>query len=297
MTNKVMLLRVGAERGRDGGFSPIFNDDTFEFIPMIEVLPSIEHRNYNNIQGKNGLYFSEYTGLKNIDKSVHYDPNFNDVFTYGDNTSQKDEFLKLKKGDLLVFHATFIKYRNGKRLWDTKNQYIFGYFVVNESFNFEIINDILYNNYIRNGREYYEILQRDWTEIVEFKDFPKEILENAHFKTYVCSSGSLSAIKLADFVIVSGDRSRSKLLDTPILISDIIKGTYPFQLKEKYAEAWNLYNDKNNPINITKKVPHWIKGSESIKQLINKLGIKDLEGDHLEKNLSIKNLIDRLKNY
>lgn len=53
-----MLLRVGIDKGAGGALSPIFEDGTFEFIPIPKRdILSKETRTYGNTVGKKGLRF------------------------------------------------------------------------------------------------------------------------------------------------------------------------------------------------------------------------------------------------
>ena len=52
---RAMLLRVGIDQGTDGVLAPIFEDGTFEYIPMSEIDPrSSEDRPYENTMGRSG---------------------------------------------------------------------------------------------------------------------------------------------------------------------------------------------------------------------------------------------------
>lgn len=285
MVRKALLVRVGAEKNRDGGYSPLLGEGLFEYIPILEDIETIEVRTFNTIVGKHGAPFSTYMNSKKSDTPVHYDPYFGDIFTFGDGTSQRNTFLKLSKGDLLVFYATFAEFQNNRMIWDTKNVHIYGYFTVydpidgktmNCGFNMKELDDALFDKY---DTKYYDMLIEDWQQIPELEELPDEITENAHFKNYIAFHEDIrwtceDQSYLSNFVVISGDPEQSKLLEKAILIADIIPGTYPFQLKKEYATAWNLFSKKTNaPMNITRKVPYWIRGDTQVNNLMELLGI------------------------
>lgn len=58
---KAMLLRVGIDKGAGGALGPIFEDGSFEYVPIPEDDPeSIEDRTYKNTIGRAGKPLSTY---------------------------------------------------------------------------------------------------------------------------------------------------------------------------------------------------------------------------------------------
>jgi hypothetical protein len=83
---KAMLLRVGIDKGCGGALAPIFEDGSFEFIPIPESDPdSTESKTYMNTEGRTGHPLAYYLPVKIKDDSMHVDPEF-ETFTYGDPT-------------------------------------------------------------------------------------------------------------------------------------------------------------------------------------------------------------------
>jgi hypothetical protein len=181
---KAMILRVGIDKGCGGILAPIFEDGTFEYIPIPEEDPdSTETRTYDNTYGRYGNQFSLYVPNKIKNKALHFDPEF-ETFTYGDSTSKRKFLLKLDKNDLLIFYAGLTPYKNDEY---PDGLYIIGYFKVKEVIDFNELSEeetLKYCNLFSN---------------------------NAHIKR---------KIGYKDLIIISGYADHSKLLRTPILISE-----------------------------------------------------------------------------
>lgn len=180
---KVMLLRIGIDKGTDGTLAPLFDDGSFEFIPISEYDEnSKERRTYRNTIGRKGKPLSTYVPKSIWDYTLHFDPEF-DTFTYGDPTSKRNYLLKLEKGDLLVFYAGLTPYKN--RVYKTA-LYITGYFLVDKVIDFN-----------KCSKKEIEV-------------FSKICSNNAHIKRHE---------DINDLVIIIGNQQHSRLLDKAILIS------------------------------------------------------------------------------
>jgi hypothetical protein len=125
---KVAMVRIGIDTGSGGMHGPLFQDGTFEYIPIPDNLGQDE-RTYGNTIGKHGKRLADYfpkTRKANIaDQSIHYDPEFV-TFTYGDPTSPKAGLRHLQRGDYLVFYC-------GLKGWDCSADpalYLMGYFEI-----------------------------------------------------------------------------------------------------------------------------------------------------------------------
>jgi len=106
----VVLLRVGIDTGSGGIHGPLFEDGSFEFIPIPDG-PATSAPNtptYANTKGRYGRAFIDYfprpmrARMANV--PLHVDPEF-ETFTYGDPTPPKRGLARLQHGDLLVFYA------------------------------------------------------------------------------------------------------------------------------------------------------------------------------------------------
>lgn len=189
---KAMLLRIGIDSTAGGALGPIFEDGSFEYIPIPEGWESEERKTYRDIIGRKGKPLSEFLPNAIADCVVHYDPEF-ETCTYGDPTSPKrSRLLKLEKKDLLVFYAGLDPYKNAKY---EKGLYIIGYFLVDAVIDFNKSTDIEIENY-------YHVYKNA-----------------AHLKRNK---------DVSDLVMIVGDKNQSKLLDKAIKISQLrnnIKGS------------------------------------------------------------------------
>jgi hypothetical protein len=125
---KVAMLRVGIDTGSGGIHGPLFQDGSFDFIPIPDGF-GIDERTYGKAKGlkqRNLIeYFPESRHSAMMSKSIHFDPEF-ETFTYGDPTPPKAGLRRLEKGDMLIFYC-------GLEGWDHRSDpalYLFGYFEV-----------------------------------------------------------------------------------------------------------------------------------------------------------------------
>lgn len=123
-----MLLRVGIDSGSGGIQGPIFEDGSFEYIPIPDMR-GIDTRTYGNTPGRYASvladYFPERRRPKVSHQPIHLDPEF-ETFTYGDPTSPKASLRTLQPGDFLAFYS-------GLEGWDflcPPALYLIGYFEI-----------------------------------------------------------------------------------------------------------------------------------------------------------------------
>jgi hypothetical protein len=132
---EVVLLRVGIDSAFGGIQGPLFQDTSFEFVPIPDRC-GVNSKTYANTpatkeKGKSLIeYFARKPRLqaKRAGMPIHDDPEF-DTFTYGDQTTPKRGLKNLEKDDLLLFYA-------GLEGWGFRSDpalYIIGYFVVEEA--------------------------------------------------------------------------------------------------------------------------------------------------------------------
>lgn len=128
---KVALLRVGIDAGSGGMQGPLFEDGSFDFVPIPDGF-GIDTRTYGNTLGRRGNllldYFPKSRHARMALQSMHYDPEFT-TFTYGDPTSPKAGLRHLKEGDILAFYA-------GLQGWGFNSPpglYLIGFFEVAEA--------------------------------------------------------------------------------------------------------------------------------------------------------------------
>ncbi|WGL60260.1 hypothetical protein QEJ31_01400 [Pigmentibacter sp. JX0631] len=138
--NNAFIIHVGANLKENKGLSPIFKDNTYEYIPSpletsFNTSKHHNHKHYSKMNCQNlnlrGMHMSSF-----VDEGTgHVDPEFY-TFTYGETRTQYISILsKLKKDDLLLFSITLQKYDSKKDnfvLNGDPNNFIFGYFLVND---------------------------------------------------------------------------------------------------------------------------------------------------------------------
>lgn len=248
---KALLLRVGIDNGY-GAVSPIFADNTYEYIPIYyknkKLVEMNEKRTYKDIKckyrddgigiNKNGGYtnLSYYLPSKIHNKVIHLDPEF-ETFTYGEPTFPKRAaLLKLEKGDLLVFYL-------GGKNWEDKTDeelgvYIFGYFSV---------------EFIYEWNNLYEKEQKTLSN--------KKLSNNAHI---------ISSKPRNNLVIVKGSSTKSKRLKYCIKISEPnINGNNP-----RYVSSKKMRKLLGIREHITRAVPLWITDGKYLLNLQRLLLIK-----------------------
>ncbi len=122
------MLRVGIDSGSGGAHGPLFEDGSFEFVPIPDR-SGTDPRTYGNTAGRKGRnlveYLPERLRARMREQPLHPDPEF-DTFTYGDPTSPKAGLRRLEGGDMLVFYSGLQGYdfESGPVL------YLIGYFEV-----------------------------------------------------------------------------------------------------------------------------------------------------------------------
>jgi hypothetical protein len=178
---KALLLRVGIDKGCGGTLAPIFDDGSFEFVPIPESVPAPGAATFNDRIGRKGKRLSAYIPSSIKNAPMHEDPEFL-TCTYGDPTLKRYYLLKLVKGDLLVFYAGLQPFATAKY---NEALYIIGYFDVD------------------NVTEFNKLSEAELTESLQ------RYRHNAHVKR---------RNSLRDLVIVTG-AGNSRLLDKAILIS------------------------------------------------------------------------------
>jgi len=134
---KGILLRVAADTKNPGVLGPIFEDGSFEFIPIAEE-EGIESDEviYSKMKGRHGKMLSDYLPKKCQHWVPHNDPEFI-IPSYGDPTSKKNSLKKLDKGDFLFFNAGLTAHSTTK--YPKRANYIIGYFTVDRVVDFSNI--------------------------------------------------------------------------------------------------------------------------------------------------------------
>lgn len=239
---RVVLLRVGIDSGAGGMQGPLFEDGSFEFVPIPDHFdhPGDNPETYGSTKCRAGRllldYFPEKMWAKYRNVSIHSDPEF-DTFTYGDPTkSAKRGLRNLQKGDLLVFYAGLEPWPQGGE----QQLYIIGHFSV------------------------------AWagmaTELNE-TELKARFHKNFHVKHRTILEDQRNRL-----VLVQGDQS-SRLLKKAVPISTLEKDKSgrPLKVLSKDMQTW--FGDFEGRVGIQRSAPRWVHESHVAKaaEFINSL--------------------------
>lgn len=127
---KIFLVNVGANRSHPFS-SPIFQDGSFEFIPIPEAKPGPHSVRYCDLRSyrdpKNDLL--SFVPPRYHKVPCHNDPEFV-TFTYGDLCQSKPGAFGLKKAephDFLFFLARLVPWRDGRFVQQRAGFYLIGF--------------------------------------------------------------------------------------------------------------------------------------------------------------------------
>jgi len=121
------------DRGAGGALGPIFDDATFEYIPIPEREETFDNRTYVSLIGSHGLPLADFLPSRPAEVHPHVDPDFQSV-TYGDALPRKRRQLsRLEPRDLLVFYCGLAPLP----FEDTPRLFIIGYFEVKNVHNLQ----------------------------------------------------------------------------------------------------------------------------------------------------------------
>jgi hypothetical protein len=222
---KVALVRVGVDTGSGGIHGPLFQDRSFEYIPIPDDGFHIDERTYGNTRGGKGRYLVEYfptkyRRAKMANQSIHVDPEFT-TFTYGDPTPPKAGLRRLEKGDMLVFYCGLVG-------WDFRTEpalYLIGYF--------EIQTAGYASSYTSN----------------ELQNLFGENFHVRHKSVYEDQKDQL--------VLVKGN-SNSRLLNKAILMSDRGQDKVGRPLKVLSIEMQKIFGDFGGKISFQRSPTRWV---------------------------------------
>lgn len=224
---QVVLLRVGIDSASGGMQGPLFEDGSFELVPIPDNFKhSIKNsETYGTTRSPSGRslldYFPAKMQEKCCDQCIHADPEF-DTFTYGDPTKgAKRGLRRLQQGDLLVFYAGLEPWPEG----GAQQLYIVGYFSVAWA---GIATELGEVELSAKFRRNFHVKHRD-----VFED-QKERL-----------------------VLVKGDET-SRLLKKAVLISatGADKSGQPLKILSKQMQA--TFGDFDGRISIQRCAPRWV---------------------------------------
>lgn len=141
---KLFIINIGVNSAEAKKYfikSPVFNDGSFELIPIMESSARAKYSTctYGSLKCFNdkNKYLRNYIPEDYWEEIAHNDPEFA-TFTYGDNYIKPKgaNFLKVTRGDILLFLARLYGYE-GEEFIGNGDQYFIGYLTVQDI----IIND------------------------------------------------------------------------------------------------------------------------------------------------------------
>lgn len=248
----IALLRVGADSGNLGFHSPIFEDETFDFIPINEEYNNkpenkkrriIEKRTFGNTKVRKDNFLIEYFPVNKINKYkhsiIHFDPEF-ETYTYGDPSFTKNGLMKLQKGDYLIFYSSLSAFPRKDN--SEIKLYMIGYFEIEKVISVKDISN-------------YEILLKDFNNNFHVKHYNK-------FKLDVATS------KNKGLKLVKGTRN-SRFLKYAVPISEKIE--YGKDKMKRFVvskEKQKIFGDFNGKICIQRNALRFVK-DENVENTYN----------------------------
>lgn len=216
--NNAFLIRVGANLKDNKGLSPIFKDNSYEYIPSLldnelNISKHHNHRHYSKMKCQNeylsGMHMSSFVN----EGTGHVDPEFY-TYSYGETRNNYiTQLKKLKEGDILIFSTFLQKYTIQK----TK-------FVISGSPNIFIIGYFLISNIRNNIHEFYGPLNDE-------NATPFEKTCNEHF---IYRSQHIRTPENKKLLFIQGDKHSSTMFKNPLKIS------VENNLLKKYIKNWGI---------------------------------------------------------
>jgi len=130
---KVAFVNVGANASHGSLRSPIFEDETFEFVPIPDTILNLLGHNhgvrYEELRASNGVAFREFIPAVYLKQFAHVDPDFQS-FTYGDypNHGRAANLKKLSPRDYLIFFSRLVPWEG--HFSDESGFYLIGFFQI-----------------------------------------------------------------------------------------------------------------------------------------------------------------------
>lgn len=137
MTHRIVaLVNVGVNSSHGGLRSPIFSDQTFEFVPIpdrvLKIAGSDRGILYRDLKSMNGVPFDEFLPSHYLEEFAHVDPDFRGL-TYGDypeHSPRASNLRKLSVGDFLVFFCRLVPWFDRQFVDERAGFYFIGYFEI-----------------------------------------------------------------------------------------------------------------------------------------------------------------------
>jgi hypothetical protein len=205
----LVLVGVAADSENASHCPPIFDDGTFEYIPIPEQHETTETATYASEGYDEHLSYVVYDGEETSafdDVRIHHDPNF-DALTFGDPGKSRSKLLTLEAGDVLGFYSGLTPPGQSR----PKHRYLIGYFVVDRVVDFDSVGENRPADVVERNRS------------------------NAHIKRYLASN---DARHLSNLVIVRG-KTPGGLLDRAIKLSGGRPEARNYYFREEWIDSWN----------------------------------------------------------
>ncbi|KAB8040351.1 hypothetical protein GCL60_00100 [Silvanigrella paludirubra] len=222
--NNALMIRIGANLKENKGLSPIFKDNTYEYIPSplepaFNVSKHHNHKHYSKMNCQNINLKEMHMSSFVEEETGHVDPEFY-TFTYGETRNPYiSQLKKLKDGDILIFSILLQKYNSKKEnfvLSGEPNIYIMGYF---------IINDVKNNIHEFNG----PLSDKD------VEGFEKNCNEHIIYR-----SQHIKTPENKKLLLVQGDKHHSLLFKNPLKIAN------EEDISKKYIKSWGIESISDN---------------------------------------------------
>jgi hypothetical protein len=240
---QLVLLRVGIDSGAGGMQGTLFEDGSFEFVPIPDRFhdEGENSETYGCTKGRSGRvlldYFPEQLRRKYESVSIHADPEF-ETFTYGDPTLTAKRGLRhLQTGDLLVFYAGLEPWPRG----GDRSLYIVGYFEVSwAGMASQLGNSELKSMFYKNFHvKHVDALEDQRERLVLVKGHPNSKLLQKAFR--ISSFGKDRADRPLK-VLSKAMQAKTTLLKQPISSDRSFSGTTsPSLLPDVEDELADLY--------------------------------------------------------
>lgn len=205
----LVLVGIAADSDNASNCPPVFEDGTFEYIPIPDQYETTETATFQSEGFDEHLTHVVHDGQETEafgEVPIHHDPNFESL-TFGDPGKSRSKLLSLEEDDVLGFYCGLTPPGQSR----PKHRYLIGYFAVDRVINFNSLDEDALEREVERNRD------------------------NAHIKRYLASRDQSH---LSDLAIVQGKRPGG-LLDEAIKLSGGRPDAANYYFREKWLEAWN----------------------------------------------------------
>ena len=205
----LVLVGIAADSDNASNCPPIFENGTFEYIPIPEQYETTETATFQSEGFDEHLTHVVHDGQETAafgKVPIHHDPNFESL-TFGDPGKSRSKLLSLEENDVIGFYSGLTPPGQSR----PKHRYLIGYFTVDRVIDFNSLDKDALEQEVERNRK------------------------NAHIKRYLASRDQSH---LSDLAIVQGKRPGG-LLDEAIKLSGGRQDAANYYFREKWLDAWN----------------------------------------------------------